>query len=84
MAGYSKTPLVKKLGIKEDYKIALINHPENYFYLLGSLPEGIKVAGNTEYNLNLIHYFTNNLKELEVCCLLFYHGLCPDGIIWIS
>ena len=32
--GYSGTPLVKKLGIKENMRIILINEPENYFELL--------------------------------------------------
>ena len=33
-AGYSGTPLLKKLGIKPGYKLVLINQPENYFELL--------------------------------------------------
>ena len=34
-AGYSGTPLLKKLGIKEDTRLLLRNAPENYFILLG-------------------------------------------------
>ena len=33
-AGYSFTPLIKKLGIKNDMKVLLINAPENYFELI--------------------------------------------------
>jgi len=34
LAGYSGTPLIKKLGIKEEMKVQLIGQPENYFDLL--------------------------------------------------
>jgi hypothetical protein len=33
-AGYSGTPLIKKLGIKENMKVKLVNPPANYFSLL--------------------------------------------------
>ncbi len=39
MAGYSGTPLAKKLGIKEGFRVALINAPMNFQEELGSLPE---------------------------------------------
>ena len=35
VAGYSGTPLIKKLGIKEDTKVLLLNAPADYFQLLG-------------------------------------------------
>ncbi len=42
-AGYSGTPLAKKLGLKEGLKIRLINQPEYYFELFVDLPENIKI-----------------------------------------
>ena len=39
MTGYSATPLIKKLGIKEEMKILLINAPKDYMKIL-------------EYNIN--------------------------------
>lgn len=38
-AGYSKTPLLRKLGIKPGFSMLIINEPENYRSLLGELPE---------------------------------------------
>ena len=37
-AGYSGTPLAKKLGIKAGFHIKLVNAPENYFDLFTDLP----------------------------------------------
>jgi hypothetical protein len=34
-AGYSETPLIKKLGLKEGLRIWLINPPDGYFQWLG-------------------------------------------------
>ena len=41
MAGYSKTPLAKKLGIKPGFHIKLVNAPEHYFDLFTDMPEDI-------------------------------------------
>jgi hypothetical protein len=41
MAGYSGTPLVKKLGIKADHRVALINPPADFEHTLGELPAGV-------------------------------------------
>jgi hypothetical protein len=46
MAGYSTTPLAKKLGIKPGYRIKLINAPAHYFDLFTDLPEDIDITGN--------------------------------------
>ena len=40
-AGYSKTPLWKKLGYKEGFQIRLIDTPDNYSELLFGRPEGV-------------------------------------------
>jgi hypothetical protein len=42
MAGYSNTPLTKKLGIKESFKLYVRNPPDNYEQLLSPMPDNIK------------------------------------------
>ena len=37
-AGYSEKPLAKKLGIKGNFKIKVVNQPKYYFNLLADLP----------------------------------------------
>jgi hypothetical protein len=43
MAGYSGTPLVKKLGIKPGHKVAVIRPPSYFVEMLGELPDGVAV-----------------------------------------
>ena len=42
-AGYSGTPLVKKLGIKGGFRLALLHAPAHYIGLLGALPEDVTI-----------------------------------------
>ena len=37
-SGYSGTPLAKKLGIKDGFKISIINEPDHYFSLFEDMP----------------------------------------------
>ena len=62
-AGYSGTPLLKKLGIKPGDKLVLINRPENYFELLeADLTEQICTKNELP---DLIHLFAISKKEFE-------------------
>ena len=81
-AGYSGTPLVKKLGIKEGYKVRFINKPKNYFDLLEELPPGISQikTGNADF----IHLFTKSKKELAAELKKNIKALEQDGMIWVS
>jgi hypothetical protein len=53
MAGYSGTPLVKKLGIKPGSKVYLFKPPVGYMDWIHPLPEGIKVKTRLSGNLIL-------------------------------
>ena len=45
-SGYSGTPLAKKLGIKDRFKIRLVNQPAYYFDLFTDLPENVEILTN--------------------------------------
>jgi hypothetical protein len=62
-AGYSGTPLLKKLGIKPRYKLVLINQPENYFELLEA--DVTNQVCNKNEVPDLIHLFVETKKEFE-------------------
>jgi hypothetical protein len=47
-AGYSETPLIKKLGIKEGFRICIVNEPDHYWDLLGSLPPTIEKVNRNQ------------------------------------
>jgi hypothetical protein len=84
MAGYSKTPTWKKLGIKEDMRVIHLHSPENYPQLLGKLPQGAILDDNLRKNASFIHYFTKDKSALSNDFLKLKEALLPDGALWIS
>lgn len=83
MAGYSTRSLIEKLGIKAEYSIALLNYPEHYPQLLGSLPEGISVQDLGKDALDFIQFFTRQKKDLELMFPRLTSYLKETGMIWI-
>ena len=82
--GYSGTPLQQKLGIKPEMKILLINHPKDYFKLLGSDITDQIISKNQVPDL--VHLFVENNKafETEMKKLQKFLRLNPTIVIWIS
>lgn len=67
VAGYSKTPLSKKLGIKEGARVALIGAPDDFESTLGELPDGVTVRRDLRGRgaFDVIVFFTSKATELE-------------------
>jgi hypothetical protein len=82
-AGYSGTPLAKKLGIKEGFKIALYHQPENYFELFTDLPTVIQVSNN-KTKVDFVHYFVKEEKQLLKEINKIKNQIEQNGMIWIS
>ncbi len=85
MAGYSGTPLLKKLGIKAGNKVLFIHQPEHYLDMLGDFPEEVETV-NLDYSepINFIHFFCRELEELHSLFPILKEKLAKDGMIWIS
>lgn len=83
-AGYSGTPLSKKLGIKEGFLIRLVNQPAHYFDLFADMPGNISVVTDKRSKKDLIHYFTKQVKELVKDMIGLKNEIKPGGMIWIS
>lgn len=64
-AGYSGTPLPKKLGIKEHSKVALVGAPQGFEKVLGELPADVAVCKGAAGGCDLIIWFTKSSKEVE-------------------
>lgn len=82
LAGYSGTPLPKKLGIKANMTVALVNAPKDFEATLGELPEGVKFKKKASGNPPLIIWFLRTRAELddrinEMC------ELTGNGGIWL-
>jgi hypothetical protein len=65
MAGYSGTPLPKKLGIKENAIVALVNAPNGIQEILGELPEGVVLKSGLQSIGDLTLWFVRSRVELE-------------------
>jgi Protein of unknown function (DUF3052) len=83
-SGYSGTPLAKKLGLKEGFKIRLVNQPDYYFELFIDLPENIEILKDKKTKKNLIHYFTKEAKDLHKDIVSLRNEIEQNGMIWIS
>ena len=83
-SGYSGTPLVKKLGIKEGHRFLVINAPESYFELVSPLPPNVQIANLNESNLDFIHYFEKSLSMFEERFIHLKKQLKKNGMMWIS
>lgn len=85
MAGYSKTPLVKKLGLKEGFAIKLYNQPDYYFDLLEDMPPGIlHLKQGDKIPADFIHYFALDLGLFLTDLPKLQKQITQDGMIWIS
>jgi len=84
-AGYSGTPLIKKLGIKPGFRMAILNPPDDYSETLGKLPENTVVDRNLDDgNFDFIHYFTREKTQLEQQIRTLKAALKFTGMLWIS
>lgn len=83
-SGYSRTALGKKLGIKENFTIRLINIPANYFDLFADWPPNIKIVKDPDVKKNFIHYFTKESSEFYSLLPLLKKEIVMNGMIWVS
>jgi hypothetical protein len=65
MAGYSGTPLVKKLGIKPASRLAIIGAPTGFRKELVDLPAGVRVTSTAIDGADLAIWFVKSRRELE-------------------
>ena len=85
MAGYSGTPLIKKLGIKPNFKTLFVNEPINYRQMLGDFPEGVQIVNNDYPEpINFIHVFCKTEEELHNLFPPLKEKLDKNGLIWVS
>jgi hypothetical protein len=84
MAGYSATPLAKKLGIKSEFKMRLINAPDHYFDLFTDMPSNVQLLNDKRSKKNFIHLFAKDIKTFETHIHDLKNEIVQDGMIWVS
>jgi hypothetical protein len=82
MAGYSGTPLAKKLSIKAGFTVFAIGGPADYASLLEPLPDDVKFVNKLTKAVDLIHLFTKSAAELDARLSVWRHAMKSDGTIW--
>jgi hypothetical protein len=84
MAGYSGTPLVKKLGIKEQGICFVSNQPDGYFDWLTPLPVDSAFKENFSGHFDFIHLFVLDEQSFKKEFRKSKKQLKKDGMLWIS
>ncbi len=86
MAGYSGTPLPRKLGIKPNARLGLLRPPPDFSVQLGPLPEGVTIADPIRHRgpFDVIVGFVANLAALRRDLPRVLPRLDPAGGLWIG
>jgi len=83
-AGYSGTPLVRKLGLEPDTRVLFVGAPEHLPALLGPLPPGIHLLGRAASDLDYVHLFVRTQAELNRRLPSLAQRIAPTGALWVS
>src|SRR6267142_244260 len=83
MAGYSGTPLVKKLGIKPGFNIAFVNAPSGFATDL-NLPPDVSINSRSGKPLDFAQLFVKSEKELKTKFSKYAKRLNASGMLWVS
>jgi hypothetical protein len=84
MAGYSGTPLARKLGIRERDKVHVLGAPKNYRTLLEPLPPTVEFASKLDRSIHLVHVFTTEQAALAKVLRSCRDRLDPQATVWVS
>jgi hypothetical protein len=83
-AGYSGTPLVRKLGIKPRARLALVGAPDGFEAVLGQLPEGVAVKRRAAGEFDVAVAFFVDRAQLARRLRALREKLDPSGGLWIA
>ncbi len=84
MAGYSGTPLAKKLGIGPGCGLHVDGAPMPYEQLVAPLPAGVVMHPTVDSSTDIVHLFCTAKDQLVRTLPRILQHLRPDAAIWIS
>jgi hypothetical protein len=84
VAGYSGTPLPKKLGIKEDSRLAVLGAPDGFHDTLGELPPRVERRTHARGSVDVVVFFTTERAQLERRLDSLTAAIHPAGGLWIA
>ena len=83
-AGYSATPLTKKLGIKAGTLLATVHAPDAFGVTLGSLPPEAEWLTRLSPGLDVVIAFYTSRAALSADWPKLTNAASPDGTIWVA
>ena len=83
-AGYSGTPLVKKLGIQPGMTVQVIDAPLPYERIVEQLPADLHFVARTTAGTQLVHLFCTDAAKLEKTLTTLRARLPADAVVWVS
>jgi hypothetical protein len=81
-AGYSGTPLPRKLGFKPGMTAVFLDAPDHLGELLGEL-EGVTVRSSLRGHADVVLCFVTRRGELERRAAKLREAVAPDGMVWV-
>lgn len=83
-AGYSGTPLWKKLGLAAGQRICVIGAPEPYATLVTDAPQPLLMVPKADKTTDLVHLFVEQRAELAKQAAALRKALPPQAVLWVS
>jgi hypothetical protein len=83
-AGYSGTPLARKLGFRPGMRAHFVAAPDDFAALLGELPDGVRVLARPTAPLDLVVLFVTSRAQLERRLGGLHAKLRQDGMLWVA
>jgi hypothetical protein len=84
MAGYSSTPLPRKLGIKNGFRVAFLHAPNGFTRTLGELPRGVRVTTQVRTESDLAVLFVTTAAALRREFPRLVPRISTNGMLWVA
>lgn len=80
---YSATPLYKKLGIKPEARVAIIDAPAGFVDAL-EMPRGVELVTDAQGSFDVVVVFSTRLKQLRARFPVLAEAVFPAGGLWVG
>jgi len=84
VAGYSGTPLAKKLGIRDGTRFYVTGAPPSFEALLEPWPTGAIVVDRVDARTDIVHFFGKSRAKLAKALVSVMKKMRSDTVIWVS
>lgn len=83
-AGYSGTPLSKKLGIKKGHRVVPVSAPAGFESVVDELPENVRLSRRLRGRVDVVIFFPTSAVDLRRRFPALRGRLEPNGGLWIA